>query len=269
MQYALGYGLGMGYVSGLDPDAKAYINAVQTALGTSITGTQKNAINDFIVGEKAASRYTLLKRLYLPIWGQAAANAIDMISLTSGTFNGGVTHGAGFVQSNGTTGYFDSATSPSDISLDMTGATMFRLIYEAVTGNNYIGTISGSDGFWLGSNGTNCIAIIGAVAGISVANDERGILLTSRTSTTQFSLYARNSGGFSTVGSDPTLDTGGLPNADILLSGARLNVTPQVWSDTSKDGLYGLADGMNSTVAENFTLHLKNLWEGCTSLSLA
>jgi len=253
---------------GQDPSAADYIAAVRAA-GATVTSSQVGEINTFYKAAKSGGYYTSLKRLYLPIWGVAAANAIDMIGLTSGTFSGGVTHGAGFVQGNGTTGYFDSATSPTDISLDMTGATMFRLIYEAITGNNYIGAISGADGFWLGSNGTNCVAIIGAVAGISVANDERGILLTSRTSTTAFSLYARNSSGFTTVGSDPTLDTGGLPNRDILLSGARDNgVVAAIWADTSKDGLYGIANGMNAATAQTFTSHLKTLWEGCTGLTL-
>ena len=47
MLYQYSHRLGA-YAPGLDPDAKAYIAAVETALSSSISGDQKNAINDFI-----------------------------------------------------------------------------------------------------------------------------------------------------------------------------------------------------------------------------
>jgi hypothetical protein len=93
--------------SGLDPDAKGYIDAVVTA-GATVSATQKKAINTFVKTGKSDGWYSSIKRMYLPIWASAAPNAIDMIGRTSGTFNGTVTHGAGYVQGDGSTGYFNT-----------------------------------------------------------------------------------------------------------------------------------------------------------------
>lgn len=95
--------------SGLDSDALAYVNAI-TIAGATVSISQQAAISDFVKAEKAAGRWTTIKRLYLPIWGVAAANAICMVSLTSGRWVGGVTHAAGYVQGDGSTGYFNTET---------------------------------------------------------------------------------------------------------------------------------------------------------------
>jgi len=268
MHYSLSNSLGRPYVSGLDPDAKAYISAITTE-GATLTGAQKSAISDFVIAEKAASRWTGLKRLYLPVWGVAAANAICMKSLTSGTFVGGVTHGAGYVQSDGSTGYFDSGTKPSDVGQTMAGASCFRLILEEILGNNYNGAVDPSGSFFFGTNSANLICVVGTIAGVSSASDERGISVYSRTSTTGLDIYKRDSAGFTTVGSDPTLDTGVLPAVNMFFAGARNgNGTPGIWATTSKDGLYGMALGLDSSASAAFTLNLKTLWETVTGLTL-
>ena len=94
-----------GFNAGHDANASAYISAV-VAAGATVSKVQSAAVHEFYRRAKGGGYYASLKRLYLPIWGVAAANAIDMIGLTSGTFVGGVTHAAGYVQGNGTTGYF-------------------------------------------------------------------------------------------------------------------------------------------------------------------
>jgi hypothetical protein len=60
----------------------------------SMTLTKINALDTFIKGEKTAGRWDKMKRLYFPVWQLAAANAICMKSLTSGTFNGSIVHAA-------------------------------------------------------------------------------------------------------------------------------------------------------------------------------
>jgi len=72
------------------PEA-AYIAAL-TAAGATVTAPQRAAISSFMSGEIAAGRWDKHKRLYFPVWQLAAANAICMKSLTSGTFVGSVTH---------------------------------------------------------------------------------------------------------------------------------------------------------------------------------
>jgi len=101
--------------SALDPDARLYIAAVEAVLPSNNIATAlpnasnpKRIISDFIKAEKAASRWTLHKRIYLPIYANAAASAVDIVSQTSGEFTlSGVTHAAGYVQGDGTSGYFD------------------------------------------------------------------------------------------------------------------------------------------------------------------
>jgi hypothetical protein len=102
MNLSLSNMLGGGSLT-LDPDARAYIAAVETAGGT-VSATQRTAVSDFYRAGKSAGWYSSIKRLYLPIWASAAPNAIDMIGLTSGTFIGTVTHAAGYAQGDGTTG---------------------------------------------------------------------------------------------------------------------------------------------------------------------
>jgi len=132
MKYALGNMLNGIGVTGLDPNAKSYIDAV-VAAGATVTPTQRNAINAFVKSEKANSRWTMQKRLYLPIWGVAAPNAIDMVGLTSGSFVGGVTHTAGYVTSNGTSGHFLSDVSPGGAGCTLNGTGIHALYTAAAS----------------------------------------------------------------------------------------------------------------------------------------
>jgi hypothetical protein len=81
------------------PEA-AYVAAL-TAAGATVTAPQQAAISTFMSGEIAAGRWDGIKRFYFPVWGVEAANAVCMKSLTSGTFSGAMTHGAGFITSTG------------------------------------------------------------------------------------------------------------------------------------------------------------------------
>ena len=99
--------LGATIGSNLDPDAQAYINAI-SATGATVTSAQESAINTFITTGKTEGWYSSLKRLHLPIWQLAAANAICMKSLTSGTFTGTFDHGSRGTRSDGMS-YFRTA----------------------------------------------------------------------------------------------------------------------------------------------------------------
>jgi len=252
----------------LDADAAAYVAAVESALGSSITFTQRRAIDTFIKGEKAASRYTLLKRLYLPIWGQAAANAIDMISLTSGTFNGTVTHAAGYVQGNGSTGYFNAGTPAA---AGISGAS--RMIFDIMLTDTSVlhGMQNGAfDGFYLldlgatayGSAASAASEVSGALAGAP------GVLLMSQTITSARGLYCRKTAGFSTLGSNATLDATALPNFSMFFAGAFNNNGSAANFNNVQSGAFGCGEGLDSSGATSFTLALKTLWETTTGLVL-
>jgi len=242
----------------IDPDAAAYIAAVEAA-GATVTGAQRTAIDTFYLAAKADSYYTSLKRLYLPIWGVTAANAIDMISLTSGTFNGGVTHGAGFVQGNGTTGYFDFGVSPIAQGLSVGDHFLIALSYTAETDGLecIVGASDGSGDLslfnYLYDSGTDRInygAVIttGVIIGSQIGSDKK--------------VFRRLTSGFTTLESRTIAPAGSVSAS--MYSIAR----GTQWHCDNKLGLYGIGLGLSAATATNFSTHLKNLWETCTGLTL-
>ena len=85
----------------------------------SMTLTKINALDTFIKGEKTAGRWGGHKRLYFPVWGSAASNAICMKTLLSGTFVGSWTHSNQAVVANGVEGYFQPDNVLSSMGMTM------------------------------------------------------------------------------------------------------------------------------------------------------
>jgi len=270
MNYSLSNMLGGGFVGGLDPSAKAYIDAV-VAAGATVTGAQKTAINNFIKAEKDASRYTLIKRLYLPIWGISAANAIDLKTLASGTFVGG-THASGYVGLNGLTQYFRTGAIPSSLLAGVTDVTIGFLCYIAASAGTraHIGSqVSASQSLSTLSTTTalrfDCGNNSAASATLAVASQTGIIMQTSFSG--RFRQERRSSAGFTTVQDIAGTASGTLPNIE-LYGGAR-NLSGAVF--LLSDGGYSswfLANGFTSTQTTNFSTNLKTLWETCTGLTL-
>lgn len=276
MNYSLSYSLGKTMVvTRGDADANAYIAAVEAA-GATVTSTQRNAIDDFYVAAKADSYYSSLKRLYFPIWGVAAANAIDMIGLTSGTFNGGVTHGAGFVQGNGSTGYFDLGVTGSALALSVQDAALISLIYDTglTISSGFIGVRDGTSTLYLKSTGTGVLQGLSSYHGslfptgtlsTSVATEYTGIVVGSKTGTDQ-QIFRRTQSGYASEISGVKTPTGSV-SATYNIHALRGNGASGIDYSDSSVGAYGVATNMH-THGSAFTLHLKNLWESCTSLVL-
>jgi hypothetical protein len=277
MNYSLSNMLGGGFVGGLDPSAKAYINAV-VAAGATVTQTQKNAINAFIESEKAASRWTLHKRFYFPIWANASANAICMKSLTSGTFVGGVTHATGYMQGNGTTGYLDPGLAGNLRTLGLSGSNLtymtgisqqgalLSVIQGAFDGNvlnrcqltNEIATSQNIFACPLLS--TNCI---------NAASLRDGILVGSVTSTTARYLHRRKTAGITAATNN--VDSGGVnvPNFQPYIM-ARYNQITGLPSLHYDGRIFASSYGLSMTQAqaEDYSLNVKSLYETCTGLTL-
>lgn len=276
MPLGLGLSLSRAVVpGGLDPDAAAYIAAVETAKGSVATPTQRAAIDSFIVGEKSSGRWTSIKRLYLPIWGVAAANAICMRSLTSGTFTvSGVTHAAGYVQGNGTSGFFDTNVSPQALGMTVSSGFLFVLTYEAHVGtlaHGYITAIStgtvqgvslldggGSNSFVYGSIGSP------SISGSDGSND--GILTVSRTGTNTVEIRKRTSSGAASIASG-TSSADGITTQTLVAMARNVGGTKSLFS-SGKLGSFGAGMGLSNTATDSFTLALKTLWETCTGLTL-
>jgi len=283
MQYALAYQLNGTQAGGLDPDAKAYILAVEAA-GATVSGTQRTAINNFYKTAKAGGWYSLLKRMYLPIWAASSPNAIDLITGASGSFIAGVTHSNGYVSTNGTSGYFLTDVSPGQAGCTLNGFGMFSLISAdnslagaQLANTNTLGGAQTSSAntrtTLVGNSNSSLFAGFGPNSsgfGTYLTNaDRRGIVHLQRSSSDDRFLSFRNS--------SEENNTGLLANAASSLNstvqfafmannnnGAIASFLPS----TVYNGAWGLTDGFNISQSQSFTASLKTLWETCTGLTL-
>jgi hypothetical protein len=270
MQYGYAYQLGE-RAGGLDPSAKAYINAI-IAAGATVSSTQKKAINTFYKTGKAEGWYGQLKRMFLPIWGIAAPNAIGMISGSSGTFNGTVTHAAGYVQGDGSTGFFNfGSTMPSD-GLTFDSGLLFALCNQApTTASSYLGVVSGTNAQTIRAASTT--AIQGRYTANSTAtlggNNLTGILTYCSQANNLRSFRKRSSAGATSLGTSST-ETASFSLTNInCYSLARQQFTNTLNEPSNgRFGSYGYSLKMSDSDTDLFTLALKTLWETCTGLTL-
>ena len=273
MQYAYAYQLNGTQTAGIDPDAKAYINAVVGA-GATVTSTQRNAINNFYKTGKKDGWYSQLKRMYLPIWAAASPNAIDMVVRTSGTFGGGITHSSGYATGNGSTGYFEYDTTAVTQGLSASTGLLFWLSY-----------VGGTVGFQLGGfngTGTGNRAVLYAAPGAITSEQTTltttvfatggtsfnlGIVLSTRTSTTSHKVFQRRT-TFAQRGTTVTTAETVASSSVNQAAWARGQGATRTNFSNAGLGAHGFGLGMTDLQAENFTLALKTLWETSTGLAL-
>jgi hypothetical protein len=130
-----------------DPDAIAYL----AAISAQHSSKQKQAIDTFIKGMKAASLWTRLDRFHLAVKG-AQAVTIDMKSaLSKATVNGTMTFTDGIgAKGDGSTGYIGSGFIPStaggNFQRDSHLIGGFVADPNAVGNNFLVGTLSSSFG---------------------------------------------------------------------------------------------------------------------------
>jgi hypothetical protein len=261
---------------GLHPLAVAYTNAVATA-GATITTNQKLAISAFFKSGARDDWYSRIKRLYLPIWGAAAPNAIDMVSLLSGTFVGGVTHSNGYVTSNATTGYFSLDLAPASLGLTTSSGSIYCLVTStaAIGGATQLCGVQDSSNnsrvqMTGGGAGIRAIRIFSA-AGVTYAEtDSRSVLVASKTTTTTNSAYKRTSSGFVTTVNEAASGTAVVGTTrPLAVMANNNNGTVGTFSPTAaRFGAYGMGLGLTAAQAESFSLALKTLWETSTGLTL-
>jgi hypothetical protein len=252
-----------------DPDAAAYIDALIAASAT-VTSRQRRAINDFIEDEKAASRWDLLKRIYLPIWGNHGPNAICLKTRTIGSFVGGVTPGAGFVQSNGTTGYLTTSAFASEL-MAIDDAMIGGLIY--LRGDKISAAAIG--GSSLGPNTCqfrlNSVSVITSSFGDELTGrddvalssaDQNGILLVTQKNGTR-TTFRRNSSSFSTLKTASIVAAGSIPANTFLFMALGAS---GILKDNSQYGMFFVGSAVSD--ANKMSDAMKTLWETCTGLTL-
>jgi hypothetical protein len=273
IQFGLGLSLARAGGAALDADAAAYIAAVETA-GATVSGGQKSAIDTFYKTGKSDGWYSSIKRMYLPIWASAAPNAIDMIALGSGTFNGTVTHAAGYVEGDGTTGYFDTAFNPSTNSITNASAWMGGIFFDS-SGNAQAGAFTAA-GTTLIIASLAAPSLRSEICGstrrydtsVTLSADRDGIFSANRRSgTTRHRVIG--SGGVEWSNDFTDTNAGTMPNGNFyFLARNRIDTSSvdQFW--TAKHGAMWLGAGVAASGDEAFALALKNLWEGTTGLTL-
>jgi hypothetical protein len=272
-------------LASLDPDAKAYIATVRAAGGT-VSGTQATAISNFAIFGKSEGWFTSVKRFYLPIWGVAAANAVDLIARGSGTFVGGVTHGAGFITFNGTTGAFRSdATITSLGSTSATHHTMALISDNPGTAadfSRYFGAYDSTDGtkdceanfrLALTRIDSRCYGTTGSIVGFPLVapNLQEGVLLQNKISTAagDHTLKLLKTAGLAMDQQSP-LSNSVSPPASKMTWGAR-NSQLDVLQNFNNFQYGAMSVGISigaSAIQNTYLSRVKTLWETCTGLLL-
>ena len=256
-----------------DADATAYVSAIRTA-GATVTAAQRDYINDFIRAEKIASRWDLVKRLYLPIWGVAAANAICMRSLASGTFVGSVTHGSGFVLSDTTTGYMNTNVGLTTLGLSLS-SYHFAGLYKASSAKTNSALFASQSGSNLNrfqiagttASGTLSSATLGQATGTVASGNRLGIFTFGGAASTRF-LKQRKTSGVTTLGTTTTTITAQPNNLNVAFLARNLNGTSVDSFCGEEIGAFSIGLQLTDAQDDAYSLALKKLWEGTTGLTL-
>jgi len=256
-------------ISGLASGPEAAYVAALTAAGASVTAPQRAAISTFMSGEIAAGRWDKVKRLYFPVWGIAAANAICMKSLTSGTFSGVINHAAKGVRVvDGASGNMNTNTNLSALGITNTSFHFAMLLPEG-TDEGYSIPFSVNDfstnsifPFW--NDGYSYTRVMERTFGssfftnlpsvISLGNDSvaNNLYLKERiSSSTDSDVIA---GSVATAFPSANLFILGLSNGSV---GMNLPI-----------GSFSVSTELSSAQDTAYTTALKTLWETCTGLTL-
>lgn len=258
-----------------DIDATAYFASLAAALGGPITKPQKSAINAFITEEKSTGRWTKLKRLYFPIWNHAAANAIDMVSRTTGSFLGGVTPAWGYIQGNGKTGYFDTKTTASGLGLSPDSAFIFALISRAGTGTAtqaFVGAYpAGTGDLLFTSTDTSlkfeCMSNTQSFLTISLPRQSQNGVLTASRFGGFHTIRKRTATGVTPLGNSMVATAGNVPATSLFAMAYNSFGNPAGFSDACF-GAFGIGSGLTIEETDALTLKLKTVWEACSGLTL-
>ena len=268
ISFGLGLSLARAGGAALDADAAAYIAAVETA-GATVSGTQKAAIDTFVKTGKSDGWYSKLKRLYLPIWGIVSPNATCAISLTSGTFVGNVTHNTGSVSTTSPTGHFLADATPNSLGIVESDASIWNVLISGTHEFSGCGGVSNSR-LLIGRVGiTNRAAIPSTSSIVGASTDSEGVTMASRIGS-DLSLFQLKASGWITPQTATTADTTALPLfAPAFLGNFNNNgIVPNTRTSIGEYCAYGYGLGMSSTLAEDFSLALKNLIETATTKTI-
>lgn len=222
-------------------------------------------------GEIAAGRWDKMKRLYFPVWQVAAANAICMKSLTSGTFVGSIIHGDKGVGVNDTSSYMNTNVSIPELGI----ATSYHYAALLPFGFNdgYDAIFGGiPDVYFFADDGTY-VAFIEDVT-IDLSNQAfpggvaYGILSLGGNSNDRY-VKNRSSSVVSSYSNTQDFELLSYPsNRNIFLLG-RNDGNNNVNASGAFVGAFSMASELTTAEDTAYTLALKTLWETCTGFTIA
>ena len=245
----------------VSPEA-AYIAAI-TSAGATVTAPQRAAISTFMSAEIAAGRWDGIKRLYFPVWGLAAANAICMKSLTSATFVGAFTHASGYIQ--GGSNKYIVVPSLTDMGLTVESHHITAIVKTPTT-INYSVLINGAGLSTAYTEEDYTVALQGVTVSSGLQNATSyyfGILTFGGTRNSRYHKMRQIS----------SLEY--LPTTSTSVPGNFSNGVPTTLMGTASSnywfgqiGGFSFSNYMSDEQDTAYTLALKTLWESTTGLTL-
>ena len=254
-----------GVATSYDADAQLFFNA-QTAAGVTLTTTQMDAVNQWVVDAKAANIWTKFKAVYPMVGGSPTShkfnlkNPLDTNAAYRLVFSGGGTHSSNGYQLNGTNSYANTFLTPST---NLTLSNFHLSFYSrtlTVGGVVEIGGNSGLASYTHLRTAANFVSGAGAATALAftTTTDARGFWLGTKRAANDRAVFRNNlKQNSSTVSDSNTLDT--LP----LFLGAQNNVgTPAFYSakecafSTIGDGLTDLESQLFYQITEKYQVAL-------------
>ena len=262
-----------GVATSYDPDAQLFFNA-QTAAGVTLTTTQMNAVNQWVVDAKAANIWTKFKAIYPFVGSTATAhkfnlkNPLDTNAAFRLVFYGGGTFSANGYSPGGVNGYADTFLTPSTaLTNNNTHLSVYSRTNSSSGANaseigSYVGIAyidilikEGSNSFVSDQYNfsTNRIAIANA--------NSQGFYLSTRTSSTVFKAFKNSAQFGSTVTnvSNPSVNTiiGNIYLSSLNNSGVAVNFSNRELAfSTIGDGLTDLESQLFYQITEKYQVAL-------------
>lgn len=218
--------------AGYDADAQAYIDRVETALGSGLTTPEKDAINTFVVGLKNNSIWNKIYDAGMFIGGTASTHAETLKGLNDITWNGTVTHAATGSVGNGTNGYGNTNINASTA---LTLNNSHAAFYSRTNNNTGVGDIGAQSSTtsritifprsatnYISDHNSNVVGRITAANSVST-----GFYVSTRVSSTD---YRASKNGSQLGSTNSTTNDGTFPNLNITIMGVNNSGTVSVFS---------------------------------------
>jgi hypothetical protein len=123
----------------MEAESITYINTIEGYLGYGISNTKKNAIDNFIVLEKAANRWNGYHNIWITAWGNKNANSVCLKNgVIVGNYPRGATHATGYVQGDGVRQYFNTGSLASSI-FNVNSSHVFTLAVSSPNSGSIFG----------------------------------------------------------------------------------------------------------------------------------